>query len=95
MTRPTFFWMSRPIPFSDGESIAAALTAAGIVSLGRDPVGQSARYFCGTGACQACTVRVAGVPREACLTRAEAGARVEPLHPAPLHLVQGEPGDAA
>lgn len=100
MTRPTFFWMSRPVPFSDGESIAAALTAAGIVSLGRDPVGQSARYFCGIGACQACTVRVAGVPREACLTRAEAGARVEPLHSAPfqtapLHPTQGEPGDAA
>lgn len=94
MTRPTFFWMSRPVPFSPGESIAAALTAAGIVSLGRDPAGQPARYFCGIGACQACTVRVAGMPREACLTRAEAGARVEPLLAAPLQVEQGETGDA-
>lgn len=79
MIAQTFDWMGQSIPFSTGESIAAALEAAGIRSFGADALGQETRYFCGTGACQCCLVRVDGVAREACITPARAGMRAEAL----------------
>jgi len=77
MTQNSFEWMGREIPFRNGESIAAALEAAGIRSFGRDALGQDTRYFCGIGACQCCLVRVDGFVREACITPARAGMRIE------------------
>ncbi|MHC1550543.1 2Fe-2S iron-sulfur cluster-binding protein [Phyllobacterium sp. K27] len=79
MTAQIFDWMGHGIPFRTGESIAAALEAAGIRTFGPDAVGQQTRYFCGIGACQCCLVRVDGVPREACITPANAGLHVEAL----------------
>lgn len=79
MTAQTFDWMGHRIPFRPGESIAAALEAAGFRAFGPDALGQETRYFCGIGACQCCLVRVEGVPREACITTANAGLRVEAL----------------
>ncbi len=73
-----FTWRERTIPFQPGESIAAALVAAGVVSFGAGPPA-GARYFCGIGTCQGCLVRVDGVVREACLTPAVAGGTIEPL----------------
>ena len=78
ISAPEFIWLGRAIPFRAGESIAVALVAAGVASLGRDPAA-GARYFCGIGACQGCLVRVDGVVREACLTPAAANATIEPL----------------
>lgn len=79
MTSQTFHWMGHSIPFRPGESIAAALEAAGIRSFGPDTLGQETRYFCGIGACQCCLVRADGVVREACITAARHGMRVEAL----------------
>jgi predicted molibdopterin-dependent oxidoreductase YjgC len=77
MNGESFFWMGRRIPFRRGESVAAALEAAGILSFGPDPGGRPTRYFCGIGACQCCLVRIDGCVTEACLTPAYSGARVE------------------
>jgi ferredoxin len=63
MSGPCFQYMGRDIPFRPGESIAAALSAAGVSSIGRDALGQELRYFCGIGACQCCLAIVDGVPR--------------------------------
>lgn len=76
MTGRFFNWNGSAIPFREGETVAAALTGAGILRLGDDSVGSEARYFCGIGACQNCLVRVNGAIREACLTRAVAGLSV-------------------
>lgn len=77
MSKPVFFWQEREIAFNEGESIAAALTAAGILSFGPDMAGHETRYFCGIGACQNCLVRVEGRTVEACLTPARAGIEVQ------------------
>lgn len=73
MSANTFIWQDREIPFVAGESIAAALTAAGILTFGPDMSGRETRYFCGIGACQNCLVRVDGRVVEACLTAAHTG----------------------
>ena len=75
----TFNWRGHAIPFRTGESLAAALEAAGIVSFGSGPLGEETRYFCGIGACQNCLLRVDGLIREACITSARAGMEVEAL----------------
>lgn len=79
MSANSFDWMGRNIPFRAGESVAAALDAAGIRTFGPDALGQETRYFCGIGACQCCVVRVDGIVREACITPARAGMCVESL----------------
>lgn len=79
MTAQTFDWKGRSIPFRTGESLAAALEAAGIRAFGADALGQETRYFCGIGACQCCLVRVDGVVREACITPARTGMHVDAL----------------
>ncbi|MGN6465968.1 MAG: 2Fe-2S iron-sulfur cluster-binding protein [Rhizobiaceae bacterium] len=73
MSRQTFLWRGSPIPLREGESVAAALAEAGIVSFGRDGSGRELRYFCGIGACQSCLVKVEGRLVEACLTPAMPG----------------------
>lgn len=77
MSSESFFWMGQRIPFRAGESVAAALEAAGILSFGPSLGGSPTRYFCGIGACQCCLVKIDGCVREACLTPAFASARVE------------------
>ena len=76
MTQSSFIWNGRDIPFREGESIAAALTAAGVLRLGQDATGSELRYFCGIGACQNCLVRIDNALREACLTPAQIGLAV-------------------
>lgn len=78
MSGATFTWMGRSVSFQQGESIASALDAAGIVSFGPGVPPAQTRFFCGIGACQCCLVRVDGALREACLTEAAAGLKVEP-----------------
>ena len=79
MTGETFRLMGRTISFRRGETIAAALQAAGILTYGLDALGNETRCFCGIGACQCCLVRVDGVVREACITVALPGMSVEPV----------------
>lgn len=82
MTTQTFEWMGQIIPFRVGESVAAALDAAGIRYFGQDALGQDVRYFCGIGACQCCAMRIDGTVREACITPARTGMQVEPMEKA-------------
>lgn len=79
MSDETFRLMDRAIPFRTGETIAAALQAAGVLTYGSDALGNETRCFCGIGACQCCLVRVDGVVREACITLARPGMSVEPV----------------
>ncbi|MBX9468047.1 (2Fe-2S)-binding protein [Rhizobium sp. WL3] len=79
MIQQTFHWQGRAIPFRSGESLAAALDAAGVGSFGYGPLGEETRYFCGIGACQNCLLRVDGLIREACITPARPGMEVEAL----------------
>lgn len=76
MSDNTFLWQGQPVAFTAGESIAAALTAAGIMNFGPDMAGRDTRYFCGIGACQGCLVQVDGRLTESCLTPASAGLQV-------------------
>ncbi len=79
---------TRDVPFREGQSLAAALTEAGIRSLRetrRDSPGRG--VFCGMGVCQDCLVVVEGEPnRRACMVGAEAGLEVarQPASCAPV-----------
>ncbi len=79
MSASTLRFKGRDISFRPGESVAAALDAAGITLLGHDALGQANRYFCGIGACQNCLALIDGVARETCLTPATQGMNVDPM----------------
>jgi 2Fe-2S iron-sulfur cluster binding domain len=81
MTHPDqhFSFGGGPVAFAPGQSVAAALIAAGHRSWRTTRVGGEARgAFCGIGVCFDCLVVVNGVPnRRACLTEARPGDCVE------------------
>lgn len=74
-----FTFDGRPITAEAGQSIAAALLAAGIRSWRTTRVDGSPRgMFCGIGVCFDCLVTVDGRPGvRACLAETRAGDRVE------------------
>jgi predicted molibdopterin-dependent oxidoreductase YjgC len=63
----------------EGESIAAALFAAGVrITRWTARAGEPRGYFCGMGLCQDCLVTVDGSPNvRACMTPVRDGLRVE------------------
>jgi predicted molibdopterin-dependent oxidoreductase YjgC len=63
----------------EGESIAAALFAAGVrITRWTARAGEPRGYFCGMGVCQDCLVTVDGSPNvRACMTTVQDGLRVE------------------
>jgi glycine/D-amino acid oxidase-like deaminating enzyme len=64
----------RPIAALAGETIAAALSAAGIFAFRRTPSGAPRGLHCGMGACQDCVVTVDGrIGQRACVTPVRAG----------------------
>jgi D-hydroxyproline dehydrogenase subunit alpha len=67
----------RAIPIRDGQSVAAALTEAGIREFRatRRMLGGAGRgVFCGMGVCQDCLVELDGTPNSrACMAKAKAG----------------------
>lgn len=69
----------RAIVAYKGETIAAALTAAGIHTLRRTPRRDQPRgVFCGIGLCWECAMVINGVPNtRSCQTLATPGCRVE------------------
>ncbi len=79
MRERSFDFDGRPITFREGQSIGAALTAAGIRALRTTRVQRWPRgLFCGIGVCFDCLVVVDGSPNErACLTPARPGMRVQ------------------
>ncbi|MGL4243586.1 MAG: FAD-dependent oxidoreductase [Beijerinckiaceae bacterium] len=77
MTEATFRFEGRTIPFRPGQSIAAALAAAGEHELRETADGTQRGIFCGMGVCQECLVAIDGVPgNRACMTSASANSDV-------------------
>ena len=73
-----FRWNDSEIRCRAGETVATALLCAGQLDLRRSPRAGGARgVFCMMGVCQECLIRVDGAVRQACLTPAEDGMRVE------------------
>lgn len=79
MSGATFEFDGRPLPFVGGQSVGAALTAAGVRSWRTTRVhGRPRGLFCGIGVCFDCLVVVDGRPNErACLVLAAAGMTVQ------------------
>jgi predicted molibdopterin-dependent oxidoreductase YjgC len=75
----TFTFDGRPIAAEPGQSVAAALWAAGIRSWRRTRHGDEPRgLFCGIGVCFDCLVVINGVSgQRACLAEAHDGDVVE------------------
>ena len=71
----TFLFDGQPISALEGDTVAAALTAAGIRTLRSTPVSGSARgIYCMMGACFDCLVEIDGLPnRQACMTEVREG----------------------
>ena len=69
----------RPVVAYEGESIAAALLAAGErIMRWTARAGEPRGYFCGMGVCQDCLVTVDGLPNvRACMTPVRDGLRVD------------------
>lgn len=70
----------QPLPAFEGESVAAAMIAAGVYRF-RESAGEHRGLFCGMGVCGECQVLIDGRSQRACLEKAEPGMRVLP-HPA-------------
>lgn len=79
-----FTFDGRPVAVRAGQSLAAALTEAGIRAFRDTAKGGHRGIFCGMGVCQDCLVTVDGVPnRRACMTAAAPGMTVETQVPFP------------
>ena len=64
----------RAVPALEGETVAAALSAAGILAYRQTPTGAPRGLHCGMGACQDCVVTIDGrIGQRACVTAARAG----------------------
>lgn len=72
-----FAWEGRVLRAPEGESLAAALLAAGVRRLGEGP-GAPRAAVCMMGVCQQCLVRVDGRLAQACLVPVRAGLKARP-----------------
>ena len=80
--RVTIRFEGQPIRALAGETIGAALSAAGIVAFRRTPTGAPRGLYCGMGACFDCVVTVNGrIGQRACLTLVADGMEVEGAPP--------------
>ncbi|QAA76482.1 MAG: Oxidoreductase [Candidatus Bipolaricaulis sibiricus] len=74
-----FTFEGRELLAYSGETIAAALFAAGIRTFGHHPKdGAPQGIFCANGQCAQCLVIADGVPVKACMTPVQPGMRIEP-----------------
>lgn len=73
--RVTFHFEDRVIEAYEGDTIAAALHAAGIRVLRHTPVtNRPAGFFCAIGKCSSCLVEIDGVPNvRSCVTKVRDG----------------------
>src|SRR5215470_6543922 len=83
-----FRFDGRIVEGRSGETIAAALSAAGEVALSRRPDGTMRGLWCGMGACHECLVTVnRRTSQRACLTRIEADMEVSSAPPSAADAV--------
>jgi D-hydroxyproline dehydrogenase subunit alpha len=67
----------RPVPAALGQTVAAALIAAGIAVFRRTASGAPRGLFCGMGVCFDCLVTIDGLAdQRACMTQARPGMQV-------------------
>ena len=98
--RPTgrhiaFQFDTTPISALEGETIAAALSAAGIVAFRRAASGAPRGLYCGMGACFDCVVTVDGrIGQRACMTKVADGMVVTGDATVPLAPLGVEPAGA-
>lgn len=77
-----FEFERRHVPALPGQTIGAALMAAGVVELRRGPDGKPRGMFCGIGVCFECMVAVQGKGTvRSCVQPAEPGMRVSRAGP--------------
>ena len=70
----TFSFEGKPVAAKEGQSVAAALLAAGERCLRIDEAGNPKGAVCGIGACWECRCSIEGVPdMRACMTPARPG----------------------
>ena len=73
-----------PVPAVPGESVAAALLAAGVMAQGTGKDGSARGLFCGMGVCHDCLVTIDGrAGQRACLIKARDGLRLSLQPPRP------------
>ena len=83
----SFSFDGKPVQAWPGESLAAALTSAGILSMREARDGSRRGLFCGMGVCGECSVMVDRIQRRSCLEPARPGAMVTTMTPrAPVDL---------
>ena len=76
--RITFTFDGKAVEAYEGETIAAALHAAGIRVLSRTKGGRPRGLFCAIGKCSSCLMTVDGIPNvKSCVTLVQDGMRVE------------------
>jgi glycine/D-amino acid oxidase-like deaminating enzyme len=82
----------RTVPALEGETIAAALSAAGILAFRETPTGAPRGLHCGMGACFDCVVTVDGrIGQRACLEKVRDGMVVTGAPPANLAPLAADP----
>jgi len=73
-----FFVDGKPVPAREGETVAAAMIAAGLHSSSITVAGEGRGYYCGMGVCWECVMVVDGRRSvRTCKTSALPGMRVE------------------
>ncbi|MBT3371969.1 MAG: (2Fe-2S)-binding protein [Rhodospirillaceae bacterium] len=79
--RLTIYFAGQPVNAKPGDSVAAALLAAGVSSFRQTPKSAAARGpFCMTGACFDCLLRIDGEDnRQGCMTPVREGMRIEAM----------------
>lgn len=74
-----FYFDDQALSAQPGQSVAAALMAAGIWSLRQASDGTPRGVFCGMGTCFECAMTIDGTPEQrACITLVRPGMRVQP-----------------
>ncbi len=72
------FLDGQPVPALEGETVAAALTAAGHLALRQTRLGSPRGLYCGIGLCFDCRVTIDGRPgQRSCMTIVRPGMRIE------------------
>ena len=70
LTSVTVYWNDQPLSVAAGDTVAAALLAAGVSAFGSGSPHEAAHGpYCMIGQCYGCLVEINGMPyRQACLT---------------------------
>ncbi len=80
----TFTWAGQVFTGYEGETITAALMAAGVECFGHHPKdGSPQGLFCANGQCSACLVMADGVPVKGCMTLLRRGMALAPVEGVP------------